>query len=392
MTKSASLLLISHEYPPYVFGGIAYYSQQLAEWLGNKGWKVYVVTGKAGHKEGLKIEKRENVTIIRVYFPDIPPRWVLYAKIAEKYITFLINKGIRLVLSNNLLTGLIPSLRRHKVKTYTIHHGTVYAIMPFFESAPYIVNTNLNELIYYAGYPLLKTWQRKDINYSDFNIFVANHLKLEAEQLYPELISKIRQRSAVIYPGVEYKHLQILRQAYPRQRKRTLIVVFVGRLYYTKGITYAVETIETLYRQGYKKIQLWVFGTGPLRNWVIKKSRQLPVKYFGFVKRERLLTLMATHADVLLHPSLYEGAPMTIIEAQALGIPVVTFDLSWTGEFIIHGVNGYKVPLQDPQQLAEALLKAVELSPEKVALTAMRFDKDVTYSAFEKLLEKAIYE
>jgi glycosyltransferase involved in cell wall biosynthesis len=156
----------------------------------------------------------------------------------------------------------------------------------------------------------------------------------------------------------------------------------------TKGITYAVEAVRSLIEMGERHIEFWVFGTGPLQKWLIKQSKAIPIRYFGFVERSMLLSLLAKYVDVLLHPSLYEAAPLAVMETQALGIPTVTFDLPWSTEFIINGINGYRVPYPDIHRLGEAALKAKELDPDKVALLAKRFDRDVSFRVIESLLEE----
>jgi len=382
-----SLMLITHEYPPYVFGGVAIYSHKLAEWLSTRGWIVYVVTGRAGLKEGVTIQQRGRIVVIRIYFPNIPPRWVFYAKLAERHVAKLIKRGKRLALSNSPLTGLLPVLRN--AVTFTVYHGSSYAVLPFFENFRHALNTATpGELPLYMGYPALKTWMRQELLYSNYNIFIARHVKSEAEWLYPDLAPKISRSSIVAYPGIEYNQLSRLKDHNRHTEKTKTVVAFVGRLYFTKGITYAVEAIRSLVEMGERHVEFWVFGTGPLQKWLIKQSKAIPIRYFGFVERSRLLSLLAKYVDVLLHPSLYEAAPLAVMETQALGKPTVTFDLPWSTEFIINDINGYRVPYPDVHGLGEAVLKAKELSRDKVALLAKRFDREVSFPVVESLLEE----
>ena len=382
-----SLMLVTYEYPPYVIGGIAIYSHQLAEWLSTRGWTVYVITGRAGLREGVTIQRRGRIVAIRIYFPDISPRLVFYAKLAKRHIAKLTQRGISLVLSNSPLTGLLPVLRN--TTTFTVYHMSSYSVLPFFQNFWHALKTvKPGELPLYMGYPALETWIRRDLLYSSFNIFIARHVKSEVEWLNPDLAPKISRSSVVAYPGIEYNQLSRLKEHNRRTEKTKTVVAFVGRLIFTKGITYAVEAIRSLVEIGERHIEFWVFGTGPLQKWLIKQSRAIPIRYFGFVERSRLLSLLAKYVDVLLHPSLYEGAPLAVMEAQALGIPTVTFDLPWSTEFIINGINGYRAPYPDVHRLGEAVLKAKELDPDKVALLAKRFDREVSFRVVESVLEE----
>jgi 1,4-alpha-glucan branching enzyme len=382
-----SLMLVTYEYPPYVIGGIAIYSHQLAEWLSTRGWTVYVITGRAGLREGVTVQRRGRIVEIRIYFPDISPRLVFYAKLAKRHIAKLIQRGISLVLSNSPLTGLLPVLR--DTTTFTVYHMSSYSVLPFFQNFWHALKTvKPGELPLYMGYPALETWIRRDLLYSSFNIFIARHVKSEVEWLNPDLAPKISLSSVVAYPGIEYNQLSRLKEHNRRTEKTKTVVAFVGRLIFTKGITYAVEAIRSLVEIGERHIEFWVFGTGPLQKWLIKQSRAIPIRYFGFVERSRLLSLLAKYVDVLLHPSLYEGAPLAVMETQALGIPTVTFDLTWSAEFIINGIDGYRAPYPDVHRLGEAVLKAKELDPDKVALLAKRFDRDVSFRVVESVLEE----
>jgi 1,4-alpha-glucan branching enzyme len=381
------LMLVTYEYPPYVIGGVAIYSHQLAEWLSTRGWTVYVITGRAGLREGVTIQRRGRIVAIRIYFPNISPRLVFYAKLAKRHIAKLIQRGINLVLSNSPLTGLLPVLS--DTTTFTVYHMSSYSVLPFFQNFWHALKTvKPGELPLYMGYPALKTWIRRDLLYSSFNIFIARHVKSEVEWLYPDLAPKISRSSVVAYPGIEYNQLSLLKEHNRRTEKTKTVVAFVGRLYFTKGITYAVEAIRSLVETGERHIEFWVFGTGPLQKWLIKQSRAIPIRYFGFVERSMLLYLLARYVDVLLHPSLYEGAPLAVMEAQALGIPTVTFDLPWSAEFIINGINGYRAPYPDVHRLGEMVLKAKELDRDKVALLAKRFDREVSFRVIESLLEE----
>jgi mitochondrial fission protein ELM1 len=74
--RCRTLILLTHEYPPYVFGGVATYAKQLAEWLSQNGWKIFIIAGRATFNEKVVLERASNnITVIRIYFPEVPPRW-----------------------------------------------------------------------------------------------------------------------------------------------------------------------------------------------------------------------------------------------------------------------------------------------------------------------------
>jgi glycosyltransferase involved in cell wall biosynthesis len=64
-------------------------------------------------------------------------------------------------------------------------------------------------------------------------------------------------------------------------------------------------------------------------------------------------------SDVFLLPSLSEGAPIAVMEAMAMGVPVVATDVGGTSEIVVDGAHGYLVPSRDPLAIATALEQLV---------------------------------
>ncbi len=65
-------------------------------------------------------------------------------------------------------------------------------------------------------------------------------------------------------------------------------------------------------------------------------------------------------ADVFLLASNHEAYALTLIEAMAVGLPLVTTDVGCVGEVVIHGTHGLVVPPQDEVAFAQALMRMVE--------------------------------
>jgi glycosyltransferase involved in cell wall biosynthesis len=111
-----------------------------------------------------------------------------------------------------------------------------------------------------------------------------------------------------------------------------------GRLYYGKGILELLKSMDYLTRKlGFESYQLEVFGRGPLerkvRESTLSSNLARNVKLRGFVERRELMASMAT-SDIVCIPSKYEVCPLTMMEAMALGKPVVTFDRAFSRELL----------------------------------------------------------
>jgi glycosyltransferase involved in cell wall biosynthesis len=92
-----------------------------------------------------------------------------------------------------------------------------------------------------------------------------------------------------------------------------------------------------------------------------------------------------------------DGIPNVLVEAMACGLPVITTGVSGIPEVITDGVNGQLIPPDDPQALADALLRldhdpllARRLSDEAQATVRQRFDGERFASQLAELFREAV--
>jgi glycosyltransferase involved in cell wall biosynthesis len=101
-----------------------------------------------------------------------------------------------------------------------------------------------------------------------------------------------------------------------------------------------------------------VVGDGPLRTELEVLVRRLcieqNVRFLGFRSDPRALIELL---DVLVVPSLTEGAPLVVLEAMAAGVPIVASAVGGIPDQIRHEGEGLLVPPGDPEALGDAVLK-----------------------------------
>jgi len=78
------------------------------------------------------------------------------------------------------------------------------------------------------------------------------------------------------------------------------------------------------------------------------------VNVIPFVKREDIAAIYAEH-DIFVFPSLVEGMPLTLLEAMATAMPVVTTNTCGMADVVEDGLNGLLVPAADAGKLAESI-------------------------------------
>ena len=100
-----------------------------------------------------------------------------------------------------------------------------------------------------------------------------------------------------------------------------------------------------------------VAGDGPDKNLLENIDN---VKLVGFLSGERLVEFTA-NAKLLVVPSIwYENCPLSILEGQYMGVPVVTINNGGMAELIKDGITGILVNSTSPEDLAAALRHALE--------------------------------
>jgi glycosyltransferase involved in cell wall biosynthesis len=65
-------------------------------------------------------------------------------------------------------------------------------------------------------------------------------------------------------------------------------------------------------------------------------------------------------SDVVVHTGTVEGMPLTLIEAQACGTPVIAYDVAGVGEAVRDGVTGFLAPPCDVPRLGDALRRLAD--------------------------------
>ena len=167
----------------------------------------------------------------------------------------------------------------------------------------------------------------------------------------------------------------------------------VGRLDHQKGLPNLLDAAEQVIVQR-PDWHLALVGDGPRRDWLLRQlSDRAPlnsnVHWLG--RRDDVPNLLKS-ADILVHASLWEGMPNSVLEAMAAGLPVVGTAVEGTEDLVVPGQTGWLVPPHDVSALYHALLEAMDASEnlrcygEAGRLRAQReFSLETTVALYEHL-------
>lgn len=166
-------------------------------------------------------------------------------------------------------------------------------------------------------------------------------------------------RVRVVPNSVDLRRLERL----PERNPDPGLVVSVARLVEKKGLPDLVEACGLLAARGVP-VRLEIAGDGPLLGELKSKAAAagLAASFRGALPHEEVRALYE-RAAVFCLPCVVastgdrDGLPTSVLEAMALGVPVVTTGVNGLNETVIDGVTGLIVPEHDPASLADALAR-----------------------------------
>lgn len=148
--------------------------------------------------------------------------------------------------------------------------------------------------------------------------------------------------------------------------------LFIGRLLGDKGVREYAQAARLL-KRSHPQVQCALVGwidsnpnaitQAELDGWVADGS----IEFLGRLSDVRP-AIAACSVYVL--PSYREGTPRTVLEAMAMGRAIVTTDAPGCRETVVHGENGFLVPVQDAEALAGAMRRFVEQPALQVRMGA----------------------
>jgi glycosyltransferase involved in cell wall biosynthesis len=174
-------------------------------------------------------------------------------------------------------------------------------------------------------------------------------------------------RDLSVYSRSSFAEVAGLRRQLGLDERRRVLVV-VGRLEPQKGHSYLIAALPPVMNR-FPDVQIVFAGDGSLRGQLERQAADLGLqRHVVFAGYQSPIAPFYHLAEFVVLPSLYEGMPLTAIEAGAAGKALVATDVDGTGEVVLHGETGLLVPPRLPEALSEAIC---ELLADPSAARAM---------------------
>lgn len=213
----------------------------------------------------------------------------------------------------------------------------------------------------------------KPIDYIDKFIFVSKFSQkkhIEADRHYVD-------KSALLY--------NFTPKIFNAKKGRGKYLLYFGRISEEKGINTLVESIKNI--QG---ITLKIVGTGPLYHSLAHPNNP-NIELLGFKQGKELEELIQNAMYVIVPSEWYENNPLSIIEAMAMGIPVIGSNIGGIPELINNEKNGFLFETKNVHDLKSKIQKALaitdhqyfELSQNAISFAKANFSEE---SHYQKLI------
>lgn len=203
-----------------------------------------------------------------------------------------------------------------------------------------------------------------------------------------------------VYNGIDLERFRMR----PPPPSEPFTILAVARLVEKKGLDVLVEACARLRDRGVP-LRCWIVGKGALRTALQAQIRSLGlqghVELLGAHTQDEVLARYAA-AHVFALPCVVgadgnrDGLPVSLVEALACGLPVVTTSITGIPEVVQHEQNGLVVPDRDPEALADALERVLREPGLHARLAGCarrsvedRFDLQRTTATLHRLLREA---
>jgi len=187
------------------------------------------------------------------------------------------------------------------------------------------------------------------------------------------------ERIVVVYNGVDIEHFHPRNRRYREEIRRRhgigdeLVILFVSNNFRMKGLGFLIKALAKIKKVSPASFKLLVLGRdrqnfylrlargrGISGGVVFAGSTDEPEKYYGA-------------SDLLVHPTFYDACSLTVLEALASGLPVITTNSNGAGGIITQGQEGFVIgDPRDDRALAEKILFFLDREQMERASTAAR--------------------
>ena len=373
-----NILITAQGIYPYAVGGIEMHTYYISKRLSESQHAVtlFTIFPKGTRKREIMDAERVNI----VYLKLLPCPLASLSYILESLAFFL--------------------LIRRKIKIDIIHAHPAW--IPMISACLISIAGRIPFIVTCHGGETRLLWKKKLIKFIQwFMLMKATFVTCVSHEIATILESKYnipRVKLFVVPNGYDKEVTERLKRQTRKNMDSELKILFVGSLRPLKAPLTLLQALQILSKKNKetKDVRLLIAGDGPLRPALenfCKENQMHKVHFLGKILHEKILEIMS-ESDIFVLTSIEEGMPTALIEAMALGKPVIATAVGGIPEVVKDGINGILVPPKSPAHVAEALDQLLTDSElrRKLGKAAAESVKDYTWSKIAEKYEKIYYE
>jgi glycosyltransferase involved in cell wall biosynthesis len=309
--------------PCFVYGGAEFMLKELILNLDKELFDIYAIT-KFGDN-GTEIERILKENNIKIIYSNC-------------------KKGFSL----KFLFKCYQELKRIKPDIIHTHLGIIISFLPYIYLNKCKCFHTVHNIPKKDGKRIYKFFYKKKVKLIGISETIAQMIK----EFY-----NIKYSIPVIYNPV---NLSKFREVVPAKYDNIATLIIVARLYSQKNHKLLLEAFSIAIKEC-KNIQLRIVGRGPLKNKLIEYASNLGIyEKTEFLGQRSDIPYLLKSSDIFVLSSLWEGLPLSVLEAMAAGLPIISTDVGGVKDIVKD--NGILVESDNAEKLYEAIIKLVKNS------------------------------
>ena len=340
-----------------------------------------LVNGLADKNDTVILYGKVSERNYKLSSPAIVQRKVPFTKLGIiLYSIYALSKLI--IMQPQLYLTIVKMLRQNSTNWIQFLNRSCRVLPPFLDNLDIFHIQWAKTLVQYPEFieqlkcPVVLSLRGAHINYSPlsdkvlaqkymkyFPMVAGFHAVSAAISLEAQKYGADPKKNTIIPPAVKSEITEKWAVEKSTQIDDELKIISVGRCHWKKGYTFALDAMAIL-KEKNTNFHYTIIAVGKDEENILYQINDLGLKknvtFINGLQHKEVIK-QVSNSNLFLLSSVEEGISNAVLEAMALGIPVISTDCGGMGEVIRNSENGFIVPIRDTAAMAGTIQKFIDL-------------------------------